>query len=158
MPSTLTTLALAARTWGSRAIFESGGRTLGARAVYLRKGIEAGERLQDGSRGGKALVERSQDRRLLDWFTQLPRAWRMQRNCASDPDETQAKTAHEQRPAEAIEQAETVAQAPAQVKTEQLEARRKKPADQQGTNQSEQWRVRRLRALFEEQRTQARTK
>ena len=95
---------------------------------------------------------------MLDWLTQFLRARRMQRNGASDPDETQAKTAHEHRPAEAVQQAEAVAQAPAQVKTEQLEARRQKPADHQGTNQCEQWRVRRLRALFEEQWTQARTK
>jgi hypothetical protein len=122
------------------------------RTVDLRERVEAGERLQDRAGRREPLVQLAEDRRALDRLAQLGRPGRMERHGARDPHEPQPEARHQHRPGHAVEHAEPLAQAVAQVEAEQLEPAGQDAADQQRSDQGEQRRVGRLRPLLQEHR------
>ena len=121
-----------------------------------RERVEARERLEDRARGREHLVQLLEDRRALDRLPEITRAGCLQRHRPADPHEEQSEAGHEQPTPDAVEQPDALTQAATQVEPEQLKARGEQSADQHRSQQRGQRRVRRVRAVLEEQRSEPR--
>jgi hypothetical protein len=125
--------------------------------LQLRQRIEARERVEDRPRRRQRRVEPSQHLRLLHLRAQLADAWRLQHDRARDPHQPERQRRRQRRAQCAVEQADPwQPQHAAHAHPERLQDARQQAADQQRAREREQGRVRGVRAVRQQQRTDAR--
>jgi hypothetical protein len=128
-----------------------------ARAGDRRQRIEARQRVEDRAGRRQHRVELAQHERALHVGAQRRQPGRLEHDGPRQPGQPErdrdAERAAEQRVGDA-EAADP--QAAAQAGAEQLQPAREHPADHQGTREREQRRVRRVRAVGQQQRADAR--
>ena len=133
------------------------GRDVGRGPGDRGQRVQARERVQDRAGRRQHLVELAQDRRALDVRAQAGSARRLGGDGGGDPDDAEAERRAEQRSERAVEQPQCRAsiRRATQPQADTLEAAREDRAGEQGADQPERGRIRRGRALGQQQRTQA---
>ena len=157
VPSTRTTLRLAARTSGSRAIRAVGGATSALGPLICGKGSKRASALSSRPDGGSVSFSAWMIWERWIVAAQLARARRLERHRAGDPPQHEARAGDQHGPADAVEEAERRPEPAPQLEAEHLEAGREDAADQEGSAEREQRRIGRARPVLEDERAHART-
>ena len=157
VPSTRTTAAAGAQHLGVGGDRRVGTGDRGGGAAHRRRRVDPVERVQDRAGGRQHLVEAAQDQRLLDVGAQAGGSRRVQGDGAEDPGEAERDRRDQGGAAGAVGQVQgrPADQPRPQAQREALDRDRDQRSGQQGPQSGAERRVRRLRALGEEQRAQA---
>ena len=146
-----------ARTCGSRAIFEFGGGTFAAGPRIDGNGSKRASAWRIGPDGGSTAFSSLEDLRALDRLAQLARARRLERHRARDPDEEQPEAGHQHAAADPVEQPSSLARAAGAGGSRAPPAPRRTAAPSiSAPIRANERRVRRVRAVLEEQRPEPR--